>query len=180
MVLALLSSVIAVNAARAHPVQRFRTVTVPAPPAAATVDASGCPVRAECRVQQRAVGLDDAFIRAFPDGQVLTVQATVDLRSNHSYRAGLVGLIEPGSTLSLTAQCVPGAPRSTPRLDRSSTAFDNLAGDTVIGSRQLSVLVPGASGCGVALLMSTRGAAIRFDDAALRLARDPAVQLSPP
>jgi hypothetical protein len=180
VVLALISTVIAVNAARARPERRITTITLPMPPAAVTVDATGCPVRAACRVQQRAAGLDAAFIRAFPAGQVLNVQATLDLHSNRNYRTSLIGQIEEGSTVSLTAQCVPGAPRSAPRLDRSSTAHVDLAGNSVIDSRQLSVLVPGSPGCGVALLLGTRGAAIRFQDAALRLARDPAVQLPPP
>jgi hypothetical protein len=172
--------VITVNAARAHPERRIRIITAPAPPAAATVDASGCPQLAECRVQQRAAnGLDAAFIRAFPTGQVLNVQATLDLRSNRTYRTSLIGMIEGASTVSLTAQCVPGAPRPTPRLDRSSTASVDLAGNSVIEFRQLSVLVPGGLGCGVALLLRSRGAAVRFEAAGLRLARDPAVQLSP-
>jgi hypothetical protein len=177
--LALIASVIAVNAARTQPERHVVTITAPAPPAAATVDATGCPVQAQCRVQQRATGLDAAFIRAFPNGQVLNVQATLDLRTNRSYRTSLIGLIEGSSTVSLTAQCVPGAPRSAPRLDRSSTAHLDLAGNSVIEFRQLSVLVPGRTGCGVALLLRTRGSAVRFTDAALRLARDPAVQLSP-
>ncbi|HST48371.1 hypothetical protein [Jatrophihabitans sp.] len=179
-VLALLATVITVNAARAHPERRVRTIVLPAPPAAVSVDASGCPVRADCRVAQRAIGLDDAFTRAFPSGEVLSVQATLDLRTSSSYRKSLVGLIEDGSTVSLVSQCVPGAPRPPGRLDRSSTAFTDLAGNSVIAYRQLSVLVPGLPGCGVALLLRTRGAAIRFEQAALRLARDPAVQLPLP
>ena len=178
-VLALTSMVIAVNAARTEPERRVITVTTPAPPAAATVDATGCPMPARCRVQQRSTGLDAAFIRAFPSGQVLNVQATLDLRTNRSYRTSLIGLIEGSSTVSLTAQCVPGAPRPTPRLDRSSTAYPDLAGNSVVQFRQLSVLVPGRPGCAVALLLRTRGPAARYQDAALRLARDPAVQLSP-
>jgi hypothetical protein len=79
----------------------------------------------------------------------------------------------------VTAQCVPGAPVSGVRLDRSSTAFIDLKGDSVIEFRQLSTLVPGRPGCGVALLLHTRGAAVRFEAAALRLAHDPAVQLPP-
>jgi hypothetical protein len=178
--LALVSAVITVNAARAHPERRVRSVVVAAPPAAVTVDASGCPVTADCQVQQRAIGLDEAFIRAFPDGQVLTVQTTLDLRSHSSYRQSLIGLIQGASTVSVTTQCVPGAPLASPRLSRSSNAFTDLAGNSVITSRQLSALVPGRPGCGVALLLRTRGAAARFEQAALRLAHDPAVQLPPP
>jgi len=177
---ALLATVITVNAARAHPDRRVTTVVVAAPPATVTVDASGCPVDAQCRVQQRATGLAEAFVRAFPAGEVLTVQATQDLRSNRNYRTALVGLIEDGSTVSLAAQCVPGAPAATARLDRSSTAFTNLEGDSVVEFRQLSTLVPGRPGCGVALLLRTRGAAVRFEEPALRLAHDPTVQLPPP
>jgi hypothetical protein len=177
--LALTSAVIGVNAARVHPQRRISTVTAPAPPAAVTVDATGCPVQTECRVQQRAIGLDDAFVRAFPTGQILNVQATVDLRSLSSYRKSLIGSIDGSATVSLTTQCVPGAPRSTPRLERSSTAHVDLAGNSIIEFRQLSVLVPGGSGCGVALLLRTRGAAARFQDQALRLAHDPALRLYP-
>jgi hypothetical protein len=179
VVLALISAVIGINAARIHPQRRIITVTAPVRPAAVTVDASGCPAQAPCRVQQRAIGLDDAFVRAFPAGQILTVQATLDLRTLGTYRKSLVGLIEGSSTVRLTSQCVPGAPPSKPRLERSSTAYVDLAGNNVIEFRQLSVLVPGRPGCGVALLLRTRGAAVRFQDEALRLARDPAVQLSP-
>ena len=179
VVLALIAVVIAVNAARARPERRITTITAPAPPAAATVDATGCPVEAECTVQQRAIGLDDAFVRAFPAGQVLNVQATLDLRTLRGYRTSLIGSIDGSSTVSLTAQCVPGAPRSKPRLERSSTAHVDLAGNSVIEFRQLSVLVPGRPGCGVALLLRTRGSARQLEDAALRLARDPAVQLLP-
>ena len=177
--LALIAVVIAVNAARTQPERRVRTIAAPAPPAAATVDATGCPVGARCRVQQRATGLDTAFIRAFPSGQVLNVQATVDLRTYRSYRTSLIGLIEGSSTVTVTAQCVPGAPRSAPRVDHSSTAHIDLAGNSVIDFRQLSVLVPGRPGCGVALVLRTRGAALRHSDATLRLAHDPAAQLSP-
>lgn len=177
--LALTAVVIAVNAARTEPERRVTTVTTPVRQSAATVDATGCPVRAECRVQQRATGLDAAFVRAFPAGQVLNVQATLDLRTNRSYRTSLIGLVDGSSTVSLTAQCVPGAPRQAPRLDRSSTAHTDLAGNSVIEFRQLSVLVPGRPGCGVALLLRTRGPVLRFSGAALRLARDPAAQLTP-
>jgi hypothetical protein len=179
VVLALISAVIAINAARIHPQRRITTVTAPARPAAVTVDATGCPAQAQCRVQQRAIGLDDAFVRAFPTGEILNVQATLDLHSLRSYRKSLIGSIEGSSTVSLTAQCVPGAPLSRPRLERSSTAYVDLAGNNVIAFRQLSVLVPGPPGCGVALLLRTRGSAVRFQDAALRLAHDPAVQLLP-
>jgi hypothetical protein len=175
--LALIALVIAVNAARVHPERRIITVTAPAPPAAAAVDATGCPAQAQCRVQQRATGLDAAFVRAFPAGQVLNVQATLDLSTNRSYRTSLIGSIEGSSTVSLTAQCVPGAPRPSARVQRSSTAHIDLAGNSVIDYRQLSVLTPGRPGCGVALVLRTRGAAVRFEDAALRLARDPAAQL---
>jgi hypothetical protein len=177
--LALISAVIGINAARVHPQRRVTTITAPVRPGAVTVDATGCPAQAQCRVQQRAIGLDDAFVRAFPSGQILNVQATLDLRSLRSYRMSLVGLIEGSSTVTLTSQCVPGAPASTPRLERSSTAHVDLAGNDVIEFRLLSVLVPGRPGCGVALLLRTRGSAPRFQDAALRLARDPAVQLLP-
>ena len=176
-VLALVSVVITVNAARAHPDRRIRTITTAAPPAAVTVDASGCPVAARCLVVQRAVGLDAAFARAFPAGQVLEVQATVDLDSYRSYRSSLIGLIDSTATVTLSTQCVPGAPLSKPRLDRSSTAFVDLAGNSVIEFRQLSVLVPGRPGCGAALLLRTRGAALRYQAAALRLVHDPAAQL---
>ena len=175
--LALIALVTAVNAARVHPERRVITVTAPAPPAAATVDATGCPAQAECRVQQQATGLDTAFVRAFPAGQVLNVQATLDLRTHRSYRTSLIGSIEGSSTVSLTAQCVPGAPMPSARVQRSSTAHIDLAGNSVIDYRQLSVLAPGRPGCGVALVLRTRGAAVRFEDAALRLARDPATQL---
>lgn len=180
LALALLAAVIAVNAARAQPERRVRTVAAPAPPAAATVDASGCPALTACRVRVQATELEAAFTRAFPGGQVLHADATLDLRSGRSYRTSLIGLIEGASTVSMTAQCVPGAPRSIARLEGSNTASVDLAGNGVIQFRQLSVLVPGRPGCGVALLLRTGGPAVRFSEAALRLARDPAVQLSPP
>jgi hypothetical protein len=134
-------------------------------------------VTARCHVQQRAIGLDAAFARAFPSGQVLDVQATVDLDNYRSYRSSLIGLVDATSIVSLSSQCVPGAPASQPRLERSSTAFVDLAGNSVVEYRQLNVLVPGGPGCGVALLLRTRGAAYRYQAAALRLARDPASQL---
>lgn len=175
--LAFVSFVITVNAARTHPNRLTRTITTAAPPAAVTVDATGCPVTARCHVQQRAIRLDDAFARAFPSGQVLDVQTTVDLDSYRSYRVSLIGLIDPGATVSLWSQCVPGAPPSKPELERSSTAFVDLAGNSVIEFRQLSVLVPGRPGCGVGLLLRTRGASSRYQAAALRLVRDPSAQL---
>jgi hypothetical protein len=176
-VLAFVSVVITVNAARAHPDRITRTITTAAPPAAVTVDATGCPVTAHCVVQQRAAGLDGAFARAFPAGQVLDLQTTVDLDNYRSYRSSLIGLIDTTSTVSLSTQCVPSAPPSEPQLDRSSTAFVDLAGNSVIEFRQLDVLVPGRPGCGVAVLLRTRGAAYRYEAAALRLAHDPATQL---
>ena len=181
-VLALLSVVITVNGARARPGHRIRTVAVPAPPAAATVDATGCPRTAECLVVQRATGLDAVFARAFPNGQVVNVQATLDLRDNRTYRSSLLGLVSVAggsATVELAAQCVPGAPRSRARLDHSATAHVDLAGNGLIESRQLSVLVPGRPGCAVALLLSSAGAASPFDTAALRLVHDPAAQLHP-
>jgi hypothetical protein len=179
LALALISTVIAVNAARAEPERRSRTVVAPTPPAAASVDASGCPAPAECEVRSRAAELDAAFARAFPGGRVLDVSTTFDLRDNRGYRSTLIGLIGAASTVSVTAQCVPGAPAPAPRLDRSNTANTDLAGNSVIEFRQLSVLVPGRPGCGVAVLLRTRGPAVRFQDAALRLVRDPATQLRP-
>ena len=179
LALALLAAVIAVNAARAHPERRVRTVAAPAPPAAATVDASGCPTFTTCQVRSQAPDLTAAFARAFPGGQVLAAQTTFDARGDRSYRTSLIGLIEGASTASVSAQCVRGAPGSTPRLDRSNTASVDLSGNSVIDFRQLSMLVPGRPGCGVTLLLRTRGPDVRFEDAAMALARDPAIQLSP-
>ncbi|MEO6502475.1 MAG: hypothetical protein ABIQ09_11250 [Jatrophihabitantaceae bacterium] len=179
LALALISTVIAVNAARAHPEHRVRTVSAPAPPAVAAVDASGCPGFTVCQVRDQATELAAAFARAFPGGQVLAAQTTFDTRGDRSYRTSLIGLVSDASTVSVSAQCVPGAPRSTPRLDRSNTASVDLAGNSVIEFRQLSVLVPGRAGCGVAVLLRTRGPAVRFEGAALALARDPAIQLLP-
>jgi hypothetical protein len=159
---------------------RVRTVVLPPPPAAVSVDASGCPVQASCRVAQRAIGLDDAFTRAFPSGEVLSVQATLDLRTSSSYRKSLIGLTAAGSTVSLVSQCVPGAPAQPDRLDRSSSSFTDLAGNSVVAYRQLSALVPGLPGCGAALLLRTSGAAAPDEAAALRLVHDRTVQLPAP
>lgn len=179
LAVALIAGVIAVNAGRARPEHRVRNVSAPAPPAAASVDASGCPAFTLCRVRGQATDLAAAFAREFPSGQVLSAQATVDLRSARVYRTSLIGLIEGASTVSVIAQCVPGAPRSIAREDRSNTASVDLAGNSVIQFRQLSVLVPGQPGCGVAMLLRTRGPAVQFEDRALALARDLAIQRSP-
>jgi hypothetical protein len=103
----------------------------------------------------------------------------VDLRTYRSYRTSLIGSIEGASTVSLTAQCVPGAPRPAARVDRSSTGHVDLAGNSVIDFRQLSILAPGRPGCGVALVLRTRGGSVRFEDAALRLARELATRPPP-
>lgn len=175
-VLAALSAVVAVNATRTRP--SYRTVLAAATPVAA-VDATGCPATARCLVVQRATGLDAAVTKAFPAGRILSVQSTLDLGDQRTYRSTLLGLIQGTATVRLSAQCVPGAPPSLPRLDRFNTAYVDLGGNSLINSRELSILVPGAPGCSLALLLRTPGSSSRYQGAAIRLAHSPAAQLQP-
>jgi hypothetical protein len=165
-----------------HTTPRHRVLSVPAPavPGATTTDAVGCPIDRQCDVRGTAgSSLMAAFHRAFPSGQVVLGEQTVDRASGRVYRESLTASLDGQTDLLLSSQCVPGG-TTPPReeIRRSEDGHWDLANNWLVYARSLSVLVPGHNGCSVRLDMQRIGADVIYERPALDLARDQTVQLA--
>jgi hypothetical protein len=172
---------IGAQAARASPAHRITAVVDPGPAPAAIVDATGCPATSRCDVSATAPdSLRTAFLRAFPAATVVAGTRTTDARRpGRSYRDTLVGTLASGALVMASSQCVPqGGPVAEVTVRSADTSLD-LAGNTVVHSRLLSIVVPGADGCSVHVYQRSPGAGPLTEGPAIALAHDPRAQVSP-
>jgi hypothetical protein len=164
-----------------HTAPRHRVLSVPAAkvPGATTTDAVGCPIDRLCTVRGTAGGnLTLAFLTAFPSGQVVLGEQTVDAASGRVYRASLTASVDGQTSLMLSTQCVPGGVTSPQEeIRRSEDGHWDLANNWQVYARGFSVLVPGHDGCSVQLEVQRIGDRVIYERPALDLARNPSVQL---
>lgn len=189
--MALIASVVAGIAAvavgafavHATPDQQVRTVVDPGPPPATTIDALGCPVTVHCVVTSTVpADVDAATLHAFPRLQVVSVEQVAD-STGRAYRRSLLGNVADRSGLTegvvtVSAQCVPGGAVVAEQTVRSADTSLDLAGNTVVNTRYLSVVVPGAVGCSAHVFLVSTGASQALEPAAVALAHDAALQVA--
>ncbi|MEO9240729.1 MAG: hypothetical protein ABI418_21880 [Jatrophihabitantaceae bacterium] len=177
-ILLLGAGLIAIQAARLKPVVQVRLVHAPAPP---RLDAAGCPIQQRCRPgSTMPPKLLAAIDRALPGSEVQAVSGTYDAGTSKPYRLTVVARLGSQVRFVLVAQRLPGALYNDPEsFDGGGQTHTDLAGNAITDSRTLHAVVPGQLGCSVQLTLTSVGAASTYDQAALRLARDPDVQLTP-
>lgn len=176
-----IAAVVGVIAANANPTRRTTTVVDPGRPAAVTIDAAGCPVTVPCTISATPpTQLRAALLRAIPQARVVTgSHATETSGRHHTYDAAIVGALDGGAVISVTARCVPQGGPVTEQTVRSANTSLDLAGNTVVHARMLSDIVPGAPGCSVHVYLESPGVRTTWDAAAVSLAHDPAAQVAP-
>jgi hypothetical protein len=175
----LAASVVLFDAASEATPQRIVRIVHAATPAAVTVDAVGCPTSARCGVQPVASpALLAALTSQFAPVKVLAQNRTVDEDSGRIYRNTVVAVSGSGNTVSVQAQCVPGAPATRDYELRTSRSHSDLAGDSVVDAEILTTVVAGRSG-GCSLAVQLESAASDAEQrAALALAHDQTAQLT--
>ena len=95
-------------AGRAQPRQHHRTVYATARPGPLSVDSAGCPVRVRCVVLAQVDPLLTAALhRTFPGVDVVSSVVVRDASSGRTYRRVVVAR-SAGTTLIVSAQCIPG------------------------------------------------------------------------
>ena len=132
------------------------------------VDASGCPVGRACQVssdpESAVLGAVDRVLE-FPT--VIGSVTVSDVSTNATYRTTLTAVVNPGVTVTTTAQCVPGG----------STVPERSSGLAATGPADGAVVVPGAPGCSVVVLVRAPAGAPVPVQAIERIAHDPSAQL---
>jgi hypothetical protein len=171
-------------AVHATPHHRVQTIVDPGPPPATTIDALGCPVTVHCVVRSTIpAGVRSAMLRAFPQVDVVSIQQIADV-TGRTYRRVLLGEIPEGAGLtpgvvSVVAQCIPGGAAASEQTVRSADSSLDLAGNTVVHTRYLSVIVPGATGCSAHVFLVSPSSGQALEPGAITLAHDPVVQVTP-
>jgi hypothetical protein len=132
------------------------------------VDASGCPVARTCRVSSdpESVVLG-AVDRALEFPTVIGSGTVSDVSTNATYRTTLTAVLNAGVSVTTTAQCVPGG-SAVPERSTSLAAT---------GPADGAVVVPGAPGCSVVVLVRAPAGAPVPVQAIERIAHDPSAQL---
>jgi hypothetical protein len=189
LLLAVTAAAVGVVAAHTQPRRQVRTVIGAPRSVPVTVDATGCPVTAQCTVREAVPpGLAAAFTRAFPTGAVTSGELTSDERSGQVYRALLIGQVGPDpattdttepATVTAAAQCVPGGTSTPEQVQRLEGDGYDLSDNFLIRWRELDARVSGSAGCTVTLRLDSPGRSLAFEAGGLRLVRDPAAQLPP-
>jgi len=132
------------------------------------VDASGCPAGRACQVssdpESAVLGAVD---RALEFPTVIGSVTVSDVSTNATYSTTLTAVVNPGVTVTTTAQCVPGG----------STVPERSSGLAATGPADGAVVVPGAPGCSVVVLVHAPAGAPVPVQAAERIAHDPSAQL---
>ena len=163
-----------VAAGTTRPRQHQRTVYAAARPGPVTVDSAGCPVRVRCAVlAQGDPALAAALHRAFPGADVVSSVVVRDAGSGRTYHRVVIARLA-GTTLIVSAQCIPGTRPGPRRVLRAAPAIGGS-----LGSSRLEIIVPGRGGCSASVEADVAGGT-RADDAAVAaLADDPALQDTP-
>lgn len=132
------------------------------------VDASGCPVGRTCRVssdpESAVLGAVD---RALDFPTVIGSVTVSDMSTNATYRTTFTAVVNPGVSVTTTAQCVPGG----------STVSERSSGLAATGPADGAVVVPGAPGCSVVVLVRAAAGAPVPVRAVELIAHDPSAQL---
>jgi len=132
------------------------------------VDASGCPVGRACLVssdpESAVLGAVDRALE-FP---TVTGSVTVsDVSTNTTYRTTFTAVVNPGITVTTIAQCVPGG----------SAVPARSSGLVATGPADGAVVVPGAPGCSVVVLVRASAGVPVPVQAVEHIAHDPSAQL---
>ena len=132
------------------------------------VDASGCPVGRTCRVASdpESVVLG-AVDRALEFPTVIGSGTVSDVSTNATYRTTLTAVLNAGVSVTTTAQCVPGG----------SAVPQRSTGLAATGPADGAVVVPGAPGCSVVVLVRAPAGAPVPVQAIEHIAHDPSAQL---
>jgi hypothetical protein len=132
------------------------------------VDASGCPVGRACQVssdpESAVLGAVDRAL-GFPT--VIGSVTVSDVSTNATYRTTFTAVVNPGVTVTTTAQCVPGG----------STVPERSSGLAPTGPVDGAVIAPGAPGCSVVVLVRAPAGAPVPVQAVEHIAHDPSAQL---
>lgn len=176
-ILAAVALALAELAIHAHLRHRTRTVVAPPARATATTDAAGCPVGVSCTISSAAVPAVAAAVRAaFPGAAVLSTVSTLDAATGRVYRRMVVAE-SATATVTVSAQCVPGAGSVRRQVLRGAQTFDELDGSSFVLSQTVQVVTPGRQGCSASVGADTGKAGRAATTGALRLSADPVVQL---
>ena len=132
------------------------------------VDASGCPVSRTCRVSSdpESVVLG-AVDRALEFPTVIGSGTVSDVSTNATYRTTLTAVLNAGVSVTTTALCVPGG----------AAVPERSAGLAATGPADGAVVVPGAPGCSVVVLVRAPAGAPVPVQAIEHIAHDPSAQL---
>ena len=132
------------------------------------VDASGCPVGRACQVSSDPDSAVLAAVdRALEFPTVLGSVTVSDVSTNDTYRATITAVVNPGITVTTTAQCVPSG----------SSVPERSSGLAATGPADGAVVVPGAPGCSVVVLVRAPAGAPVPVRAVEHIAHDPSAQL---
>ncbi len=160
-----------------HPQHRTRTVTAPPTSSVVTTDAAGCPVQVTCTLNTApSPAVVRGVRRAFPGASVVSSVATVEAANGRVYRRVLVAASGAG-TVTVSAQCTPGANRVPRQVLRGERTFEELDGSTMVLTRTWQVVTPGRAGCSAAVGVDAATSSRAAKVAALALAADLVVQL---
>jgi hypothetical protein len=180
LALLIVSLPIANSAAHTRPTHLNHIVLGPAPAAAATIDALGCPTSQTCSIRQIIdPTLRSALLRLFPTASVQTGEQTYARSSGRIYRSWLLSRIAPNTTITQTAQCVPGGAVGTASSNQIGTGHVSLSGDTVFDRDTLIAIEPGAAGCSAAVYLQAPTDSFVLAARLHQLAADPTVELTP-
>lgn len=132
------------------------------------VDASGCPVDRTCRVSSNPESaVLGAVDRALDFPTVIGSVTVSDASTNVTYRTTLTAVVNAGVTVTTTAQCAPGG----------SAVPERSTGLAVTGPADGAVVVPGAPGCSVVVVIRAPADAPVPVQAIEHITHDPSAQL---
>lgn len=152
-----------------HSIIRARTVTqlvaVPLHPAA-----GDCPTAVVCSAGAPRARVLAAMQQSFPRGRPVDASAIVQSDTGHPYREDVRRLTATGVAVEETARCLAGG---APVAARSPGSTASLGPTTIV------IVVPGATGCSVAVIVTVpAGVPVPLSQARV-LADDPNLQLTP-
>ena len=131
-------------------------------------DASGCPVGRACGVSSDPdAAVLGAVDRALEFPTVIGSVTVSAVSTNATYRTSFTAVVNPGVTVTTTAQCDPVGSTVPERSSRLAAT----------GPADGAVVVPGAPGCSVVVLVHALAGARVPVQAVERIAHDPSAQL---
>lgn len=176
--LLLVAVLLTVQGLRRHPQPRVRLV---AGPPAAAADPAGCPIGARCQAGVvPPPAMLAAILRVFPNSRVTAVTGVSEAATGRPFRVVVRVQLDPSSSLTLTAQRLPGRPSNDPAIAESSVrSHTDLAGNLLIDSTEQRLISAGQPGCSLSIEVSAPPNYRFLEPLAQRLSADPAAQLTP-